>query len=343
MKEGYSPDLVDSALREKAIFVWSAFLDEPLYYSEEGTSETAVEQRVEDWIERRQYTDVMMEAISNSNIFRTKANNMLEFLQSFDKGKLKFWDPITFYEMLSWLYENGKLKGTCVGHLLDIVEEAKSSPVDELDIELAEAKKLVTLNLLTCIDKEAGLYGYGYCAFLGSYFKKNGIDYMTILGEDFKSLNKNQKELLKELDIYDGKKLTARGKIIKNDLCKCGIDPEKRDEEILKLAKEWRKAAKDTDENYNTAVAIVQKMPKHKRYTVFSQLSTQEMAVVEKLYGYRTGFRELRDSTANGIAYMEESAKKEYGRKISRLRAELKKLHKDITTAFKYGFTHAIV
>ncbi|MEM5804758.1 MAG: hypothetical protein QXU82_02825, partial [Candidatus Aenigmatarchaeota archaeon] len=43
----------------------------------------------------------------------------------------------------------GVFNGTELEPLMSVVEEAKSTIVDELDIELADAKKLVDLNLLS--------------------------------------------------------------------------------------------------------------------------------------------------------------------------------------------------
>ncbi|MEM5814431.1 MAG: hypothetical protein QXD77_01295 [Candidatus Aenigmatarchaeota archaeon] len=245
---GVSEKELDDAVKSCYVDMWSAFLDKPVYYVHGEASEWKTEQFVEAWMDSKQFTEIMFNAINNMDIFAASPQNMLEFLQSFEKGRLRFWTPITFYETLSSLYENGRLKETALAPLLGVIEEAKRMPVDELDVDLADAKKLVKLNLLTVIDKEAGLYKYGYCSFLESYFLENGVDYVVLLNEELEKLGPKQLKFLKQLDIVEGGKLTSKGKMVTEYLCQCGFDPTDRTNELKRLVKEWKeRSAKERD------------------------------------------------------------------------------------------------
>ena len=259
LKEGADADItekdLEKAINQGVVCEWPIFLDDPLYYVEGRASEAQVEGAIVNWMELSNLDKIFMEAMKSRKIFLTRASDMLEFLQIYDKGidqkrngkiiergKIKLWTPITFYEMLATHYERGSYgELEDIATLLNIVEEAKVSPIDELDVEIADAKKLVDLNLLTLVDKKTGLYRYGYCAFLDSYFREHEIDPVDILNKDLSKLSEDHIKILKQSDLLDeNSKLSKKGEIVIEYLCQCGIDPRNRMEELKKITKIWK-------------------------------------------------------------------------------------------------------
>ena len=270
LEKQISEEDLHDAFKQQFVSEWSLFLNEPLYYVEDTQSELLVERTVEKRMAAMHLDDIVMETIKNRKFFNSKFNSMLACLQSFDRSKLKMWNPLTFYEMLSWLYENGRLKETDLAPLLDVVEESKKMPVDEIDLTLADAKKLVGLNLLTLVDKETGLYRYGFCSWLEDTFRKKNIDYMILTNGEFDKLSKVQTRFLKELDIIDEKGLTKHGEVVMSYLCQCGFDPKNRDEElekiITKLEKQADEATPSKAAKYLLRVARIQNKMKNPAY-----------------------------------------------------------------------------
>ncbi|MEM5804780.1 MAG: hypothetical protein QXU82_02955, partial [Candidatus Aenigmatarchaeota archaeon] len=93
---GVYEEQIDAAIREGYIEVAEAFLDEPLLYVPEHDSEEQVKKAISEWIAVKNCETVMEEAIRNRRLFDTKGQNMLDFLQTYDDYRLKFWTPLTF-------------------------------------------------------------------------------------------------------------------------------------------------------------------------------------------------------------------------------------------------------
>jgi len=248
LNRGISEEQLSDAIDAGYVVEWDTCIDRPVMYVSGKPSEWKTEKYVHDWVNQHNYEEVVLEVIKNRKRFGGKFKNMLEFLQSFDDGKIKYWDPISFYTTLTNIYNRGELnKFEDLRGILPLVDEARIAPIDQIDIDMVGGKELIELSLLSPVNKELGIYKHGYCNFVENEFSKRNISLNVLTGEkvDINDLGKNQKEfLVKEMNIVDNNgNVTPTGKVIVNALCQCSVDLKDTEKASEILADKWLKAA----------------------------------------------------------------------------------------------------
>ena len=249
LKSGVSEEQLQRALATRYVLTWDACVDEPLFYVEGFPSEWKTEEYVRKWVDEHNYTGVLLEVIKNRNKFGRKLfTNMLEFLQSYDTGKVKYWTPMAFYATLNGLYDSGELNQfENLRELLPLVEEARHVPIEKEDIDIVNGQVLVRLGMLSPVNKELGIYKHSFCNFLESYLTNHeiAIDSLITGNIDMKKLKKKEKEfLIKEADMIDEEgNLTPNGKIAVEYLCQCSLDLRDPEKAVDVLAEKWQEMA----------------------------------------------------------------------------------------------------